>query len=439
MHKPGAMMQSSRALVHFGVVCMLIGLVASDERAPSLALFVPPAGLRPVAVPGPQTMPATPLSAMTPADSPGAQMPVAPEAPVDSPSFMMPTTVDSPGAQMPIGQPSMNTIPQYLLPMDTTPQSELASPVGFLGGFLGGLAAGAAFVYSIVKRTGQKVSNEVHKLELGALSSAAVANACVAPAEAPKSLVVKSTALAPYLAGGASLPAVLKQVTSGKAAMPPFGRQLRAIDTGRGRMRVVVNMQLGSFFGSGSAKAKPPPEPEFAYGLPGGGNILGEWDPAGYLENKSKLEVYRLREAELTHGRVGMLASLGFLVQEKVHPLFSGDGGPAIDQIPQLPVWLWVVMIGGIGAAESKRIAVGWAELDPETSKAASALKEGYYPGDLGFDPLGLKPSDPAEFRLMQEKELSHCRLAMIAAAGFLAQEAVSGDTWGAYWGDASF
>ena len=39
----------------------------------------------------------------------------------------------------------------------------------------------------------------------------------------------------------------------------------------------------------------------------------------------------------------------------------------------------------------------------------------------------------------MQEKELSHCRLAMIAAAGFLAQEAVSGDTWGAYWGDASF
>jgi hypothetical protein len=178
---------------------------------------------------------------------------------------------------------------------------------------------------------------------------------------------------------------------------------------------------------------------EFAYGLPGGGNILGEFDPAGYLENKSKLEVYRLREAELTHGRVGMLASLGFIVQKKFHPLFSGDGGPAIDQIPQLPVWLWVVMIGGVGAAESKRIAVGWAELDPETSKAPSALREGYYPGDLGFDPLGLKPEDPAEFRLMQEKELSHCRLAMIAAAGFLAQEAVSGDTWGAYWGDASF
>merc|ERR1712151_72867 len=179
--------------------------------------------------------------------------------------------------------------------------------------------------------------------------------------------------------------------------------------------------------------------PEFAYGLPGGDNVLGKWDPAGFLENKDKLEVYRLREAELTHGRVSMLASLGFLVQEKFHPLFSGDGGPAIEQIPQLPIWLWGVMLAGIGYAEQVRIAKGWQKLDPETSTASQALREGYYPGDLGFDPLNLKPSDPAELRLMQEKELSHCRLAMIAAAGFLAQEAVTGQTWGAAWGDASF
>jgi len=77
-------------------------------------------------------------------------------------------------------------------------------------------------------------------------------------------------------------------------------------------------------------------------------------------------------------------------------------------------------------------------ELD-QGDKASSALKPGYYPGDLGFDPLNLKPEDPAELALMQEKELSHCRLAMIAAAGFLAQEAVSKQTWGAWWGDASF
>ena len=62
-------------------------------------------------------------------------------------------------------------------------------------------------------------------------------------------------------------------------------------------------------------------------------------------------------------------------------------------------------------------------------------LKPGYYPGDLGFDPLGLKPEDPAEFRLMQERELSHGRLAMFAAAGFIAQETVDQEPWGFFWG----
>merc|ERR1712100_378342 len=43
---------------------------------------------------------------------------------------------------------------------------------------------------------------------------------------------------------------------------------------------------------------------------------------------------------------------------------------------------------------------------------------------------LNLKPEDPAEFRLMQERELSHGRLAMLAAFGFMIQEAVTGTTW---------
>jgi hypothetical protein len=186
------------------------------------------------------------------------------------------------------------------------------------------------------------------------------------------------------------------------------------------------------------ARGKFVAPPEFCYGLPGGKNILGEFDPAGFTKDKSKLEVFRYREAELTHGRVSMLASLGFIVQEKFHPLFSGDGGPAIQQIPQLPPWLWLALTVGIGAAEFTRIRKGWAPLD-ESGKAESALREGYMPGDLAFDPLGIAPEDPEEFELMQEKELSHCRLAMIAASGFLAQEAVSGDTWGTWWGDASF
>jgi hypothetical protein len=169
---------------------------------------------------------------------------------------------------------------------------------------------------------------------------------------------------------------------------------------------------------------------EFCYGLPGAIAPAGEWDPAGILVDLKKSEVYRLREAEITHGRVGMLAAAGFLVQENFHPLFSGDGGPAIQQIPALPVPLWFGMTLAIGIAESVRIQKGWAN-PYEGMDNVQALKEGYYPGDLGFDPLGLKPEDPAEFRTMQEKELSHGRLGMLAAAGFMAQEAVTGATWG--------
>ncbi|KAG7371630.1 chlorophyll A-B binding protein [Nitzschia inconspicua] len=47
--------------------------------------------------------------------------------------------------------------------------------------------------------------------------------------------------------------------------------------------------------------------------------------------------------------------------------------------------------------------------------------------GDLGFDPRGLKPSDPKEFADMQAKGLSNGRLAMFAAIGMMVQELVNG------------
>merc|ERR1719191_182555 len=166
---------------------------------------------------------------------------------------------------------------------------------------------------------------------------------------------------------------------------------------------------------------------EFCFGLPGNIAPAGNFDPANLLEGTSKSEVYRWREAELTHGRVGMLAAAGFLVQEGFHPLFSADGGPAIEQIPALPPAIWFLMTLGIGICETLRIQKGWENpYSGDGQENIQKLKADYSPGALGFDPLGLKPTDPAELREMQEKELSHGRLAMLAAAGFMAQEAVS-------------
>ena len=185
---------------------------------------------------------------------------------------------------------------------------------------------------------------------------------------------------------------------------------------------------------------------EFCYGLPGAMEPVGPFDPLGFTKGADVLEVNRLRESELTHGRVAMLASAGFIVQEGFHPLFSEDGGPAIQQIPQLPAGFLVALAMSITALESLRISKGFAPPTEANLKDARAggqsqsfqrLRADYVPGDMGFDPLGLKPTDPTALRLMQEKELSNGRLAMIAAAGFLAQEAVSGQTWGLWWDEA--
>ena len=61
----------------------------------------------------------------------------------------------------------------------------------------------------------------------------------------------------------------------------------------------------------------------------------------------------------------------------------------------------------------------------PEGSFSFQQLNENYYPGDVRFDPLGLKPSDPEEFALIQTKELQNGRLAMIGAMGMIVQELV--------------
>ena len=44
-----------------------------------------------------------------------------------------------------------------------------------------------------------------------------------------------------------------------------------------------------------------------------------------------------------------------------------------------------------------------------------------------GFDPLGLKPTNPLELKEMQTKELNNGRLAMIAIAGMVVQEIATG------------
>merc|ERR1719213_473132 len=76
--------------------------------------------------------------------------------------------------------------------------------------------------------------------------------------------------------------------------------------------------------------------------LPGSLNPLPAWDPWGFTDGKSDEEVLIFREAEITHGRVCMLASLGFLWQYHSDPEFFS--AMATDYITAPPRIFWVLL-----------------------------------------------------------------------------------------------
>merc|ERR1711937_163704 len=144
------------------------------------------------------------------------------------------------------------------------------------------------------------------------------------------------------------------------------------------------------------------------------------------MGTEGKLKFYR--EVELKHGRVAMLAALGFVVGENFHPLFGGDiDAPAYLAFQQTPLeTFWPAVVLAIAIPEIYSVFT----FEPVVRRVKSdvvgqtwAIRADHEAGDLGFDPLGLKPTDPAELKEMQTKELNNGRLAMIAAAGMIVQE----------------
>lgn len=170
-----------------------------------------------------------------------------------------------------------------------------------------------------------------------------------------------------------------------------------------------------------------PDETKPCYGLPGAVAPTGYFDPIGFCQTGISLnDVKRYREAEVQHGRVAMIASVGYLAGEALPSPFS-IAGPANDQLQQMPLPAFILLSAVIGAIELKRATTGWEE--PTKFNSLWTLREQYYPGDLGFDPLGLKPSDPKQFANMQTKELQNGRLAMLGWAGMCSQELVNHKT----------
>lgn len=157
------------------------------------------------------------------------------------------------------------------------------------------------------------------------------------------------------------------------------------------------------------------------------GSIAGDvgFDPLGFAKTEADLMNYR--EAEIKHARLAMLAAAGWPLSElwdkKIAALFgmpalvdSADRAPSIlngglDKIS--PVY-WVACFLLAGAVDFYGTSVAKGN-SPE-----------YFPGNLGFDPLGLYPKDKEGQKEMQLKEIKNGRLAMIAITAFAVQEFVS-------------
>jgi len=159
---------------------------------------------------------------------------------------------------------------------------------------------------------------------------------------------------------------------------------------------------------------------ENEYGLPGVLPPLGWFDPFGLSVGTSEGKMRFYREAELKHGRVCMQASLGFLVGERYHPFFGGEiDTPSLFQYTDARLSsFWPAIFLVIGGAE----AFSFGRDDGE-----GRLPDGFEPGDIGYDPLGLSLGiSDEEYEALQNKEILNGRLAMISFLGMFAEELVT-------------
>ena len=157
------------------------------------------------------------------------------------------------------------------------------------------------------------------------------------------------------------------------------------------------------------------------------GSLPGDrgFDPFNFSSDDSKLLWYR--EAEIKHGRLAMLASVGWVLSELTHNTFASqldldsllgfsDKVPSVlnGGLGQTNPLFWIAAIGAAAALESV----------PSMNENGDRRE----PGDFNFDPLGLGGNDYQQKFDKQEAEIFNGRLAMLGITGFAIQEFLLND-----------
>ena len=157
--------------------------------------------------------------------------------------------------------------------------------------------------------------------------------------------------------------------------------------------------------------------------LPGVSAPLGFWDPLKLSEGATAGRMKFYQESELKHGRISMVAVLGFLVAENFHPMLEGDlGVPSLVGLDAFPAPVQALFFVLVGAIEGSTLLKYQSPLQEVWS-----LRADHTPGDLQFDPLNLMPTDAQSMKIRRTQELNNGRLAMVAILGMVAQEVATG------------
>lgn len=134
------------------------------------------------------------------------------------------------------------------------------------------------------------------------------------------------------------------------------------------------------------------------------------FDPLGFTE---ALPLVWLREAEIKHCRIAMLATLGFIAQEfGTLDFYHAKSKLAVEQHDQFVQ----------GPLQQVLLFTCFWEVVAGVPAMLESLNGKRLPGYFGFDPLNLG-KDEASFKRFQANEIRNGRLAMIAIGGFIHQE----------------
>jgi len=153
---------------------------------------------------------------------------------------------------------------------------------------------------------------------------------------------------------------------------------------------------------------------------------VGFWDPVGFTKDGDADLFKRRRATEIKHGRISMLATMGYITPELTGKI-PGYLSPSLDlKFEDVPNGL---------AAISKVPGAGWLQIiayclfcEASGGLAAQADLE---PGNFGWKPPLLTSADPENRKKRLNAEIANGRLAMMAIIGMFFQDGLTGSAWG--------